>query len=105
MPGLSLKRVRGSAYVRRDQAFAPPVPAPARALPPVAAFAPGAFPPAAATGLRAPARTAFSLRARRLRLRDAVFLWIVPLAATLSSRLTTFRSSCSALDMSPPARA
>ena len=61
----------------------------------VAAFVPA---PAVAFGA---VRAAFRRRASRLRRREAVFLWIVPLAATWSSRLATFRSSASAFFRSP----
>ena len=64
-----------------------------------------ALPPTTAVALTAPLRTAFSRLASRLRLRAAVFLWIVFFDATRSSRWTTLRSSCSALVMSPLVRA
>src|SRR5689334_15547870 len=84
------------------QPFAPLVPAPAdRALPPVRP----ALPPTTAVALTAPLRTAFSRLASRLRLRAAVFLWIVFFDATRSRRDATLLSSCSALVMSPLVRA
>src|SRR5687768_14448820 len=52
-----------------------------------------------------PALRALSFFARRLRLRAAVFLWMVPLAAILSSRRVTLRSSASAFFTLPPVHA
>src|SRR5688572_28774650 len=51
------------------------------------------------------ALAAFNCLVSRLRLRAAVFLWIVPLPATRSSRRVTLRSSVSALAKSPPVTA
>ena len=45
-------------------------------------------------GFGPPFWAAFSFFAMRLRLRAAVFLWIVPLAAVRSSRWTTRRNCC-----------
>src|SRR5207249_10779861 len=53
----------------------------------------------------AAAIVAFSRRVSRLRLRAAAFLWIVPLAATQSSRCTTLFNCSRALASSPPASA
>src|SRR5688500_7904631 len=94
MPRCAESRGRGAG---RHQAVVPAPSAPLPALAPPAAFAPPPLAPAA--------RAALSLRASRLRLRAAAFLWIVFFDATLSSTLDTSRSSVSALARSPPARA
>src|SRR5687767_13500044 len=61
--------------------------------------------PAPAGAAAAVTLAALSRRASRLRRRAAVFLWIVPFAATLSSRRATCRNSVSALPKSPDATA
>src|SRR4051812_18259992 len=83
-----------------DQAFAALLPLPGVALPVV--LPPAALPWCVATGLPPVATMALSRRWSRLRFLEAAFLWMVCLAATLSSRLTTPFSASRALLTSPP---
>src|SRR5688572_28761059 len=83
---------RAAGLVVQPLAAAPLVPAP------VVFFREA---PLTAAGFVMPDRSALSRLANRLRLRDAVLRWIVPLSATLSSRLEMLLNSCSVLATSP----